>query len=130
MPRRDLDHELIRRLLQAAGWTITHDPITLWFGRTPLYVDLGAEKDGRRIAVEIKGKSVEEMPEFERAIGHLVVYKTLLPLQIDLFLAVPQTAFGKLFGHEDGRHLARQEQIKLMVFESESGVFTQWIEQF
>ena len=66
MPRKDTFHEVVKNALVKDGWTITHDPYTLEYNRETLYVDLGAEapigaeKAGRRIAVEIKsflGKS-------------------------------------------------------------------------
>src|SRR6266581_2069941 len=60
MPRRDIYHEVVKRALIADGWTITHDPYPLPFGEESLFVDLGAEmplgaeKAGRKIAVEAK----------------------------------------------------------------------------
>ncbi len=50
----------VRTALVKDGWTITHDPLVLPFGERSLRVDLGAqapvaaERDGRKIAVEIK----------------------------------------------------------------------------
>ncbi len=66
MPRKDTFHEVMKNALIKDGWNITHDPYTLEFNRETLYVDLGAEatigaeKAGRKIAIEIKsflGKS-------------------------------------------------------------------------
>lgn len=60
MPARGSYHEIVRKALIKDGWTITDDPLTLKFGMTELYVDLGAEKvlaaekEGRKIVVEIK----------------------------------------------------------------------------
>src|SRR5258708_33705788 len=60
MSRLDLYHDAVRHALEKDGWTITHDPLTLSVGGRDIYVDLGAEKpiaaekEGRRIAVEIK----------------------------------------------------------------------------
>jgi hypothetical protein len=60
MPAKNIYHDGVARALIADGWTITHDPLTLSFGGKDLFVDLGAEraalaaeKEGRRIAVEI-----------------------------------------------------------------------------
>jgi hypothetical protein len=50
----------VKNALIKDGWTITHDPLILPFGGRNIYVDIGAEapigaaKDGRQIAVEIK----------------------------------------------------------------------------
>jgi Holliday junction resolvase-like predicted endonuclease len=56
----DVFHEAVKNALVKDGWTITHDPLALSFGEIDLYIDLGAERvlsaerDGQRIAVEIK----------------------------------------------------------------------------
>jgi len=60
MSRRDDFHFSVRRALEKEGWTITHDPLKLVFQDIKLEADLGAErlfaaeKEGRKIAVEIK----------------------------------------------------------------------------
>ncbi len=38
MPARDLYHDIVRTALVKDGWTITHDPLTLRWGRTDLFV--------------------------------------------------------------------------------------------
>ena len=60
MSARDLYHTNIRNALIKDGWTITDDPLRLRWGKKDMYVDLGAhklltaEKDKRKIAVEVK----------------------------------------------------------------------------
>ena len=60
MAARDVFHAAVRQALMTDGWTITHDPLFVAFGGVDLYIDLGAEKligaerDGRQIAVEVK----------------------------------------------------------------------------
>ena len=60
MSRRDDLHIPVRRALEKEGWTITDDPLQLFFRETTLKADLGAEwrfaaeKSGRKIAVEVK----------------------------------------------------------------------------
>jgi XisH protein len=60
MPARDIYHNTVRNALVKDGWTITHDPYTLPFGDQKPQVDLGAEmplaaeKEGRKIAVEVQ----------------------------------------------------------------------------
>ena len=76
MPRKDTFHDAVRNALIKDGWMITHDPYLLEYNREPLYVDLGAEaplgaeKEGRKIAVEIKsflGNST--LDDLEDALG-------------------------------------------------------------
>ena len=66
MPARDFVHDFVRNALLKDGWEVTHDPYFLPVGKERSYVDLAAEKiliaekDARKIAVEIKsfrGKS-------------------------------------------------------------------------
>jgi|GEM_PF-1516655 len=44
MPAKDLDRDLVRNALIEEGWTITHDPLFLPYGKKDMYVDLGAER--------------------------------------------------------------------------------------
>ncbi|UOG93436.1 MAG: XisH family protein [Candidatus Thiothrix sulfatifontis] len=60
MSARDLFHQAVVIALQKEGWVITHDPLAVPIGGIDLYIDLGAERllaaerEGQRIAVEIK----------------------------------------------------------------------------
>ena len=57
---KDLFHQTVKQALIKEGWTITQDPLTIRIDRVRLEIDLGsekvfaAEKDGQKIAVEIK----------------------------------------------------------------------------
>jgi hypothetical protein len=73
---KDIYPYQVRTALEKDGWIITDDPLTLQFGSRSVFVDLGAkkllaaERDGQRIAVEIKsfvGKSL--VKDWENAIG-------------------------------------------------------------
>ena len=60
MAARDIFHDAVKQALETAGWQITHDPLSLQIGGVERYIDLGAEqliaaeKEGEKIAVEIK----------------------------------------------------------------------------
>lgn len=60
MPARDMHHDLVRHLLEEERWTITHDPLRVFWEGKSLFVDLGAERmlaaqrNNERIAVEVK----------------------------------------------------------------------------
>jgi hypothetical protein len=59
MAGRDIFHEQVKQALIKDGWIITDDPLTIPFGNSEVYIDLGAEhllaaeKGARRIAVEV-----------------------------------------------------------------------------
>lgn len=86
MPARDIYHNAVVKALTDEGWEITKDPLLLSYGGRELYVDLGAEKtmlaaqkDNRKIAVEIKS-FIQSSPirDLENAVGQYQVYQSIL----------------------------------------------------
>lgn len=137
MPARDRYHDHVKSALLKEGWTITHDPLRLHWGLKDMYVDLGAEqllaaeKDTRKIAVEIKSFiGLSEMDDLEKAIGQYVVYHDVL-LQIeperDLYLAVNEETFVNLFEEPIGKLLLANRRVRLLVFDPPTEVIRQWI---
>jgi predicted RecB family endonuclease len=57
---KDKIHTPVKEALIQEGWIITDDPLYIKVGNLTIFVDLGAErvigaeKDGERIAVEVK----------------------------------------------------------------------------
>jgi hypothetical protein len=138
LPQRDFYHDAVKNALIKDGWTITHDPLILPFGGRNVYVDLGAEapigaeKDGRKIAVEVKGfLGISETTELERALGQYWLYRFLLerrePDRV-LFMAVSREAYARIFNEPDGRDLVVAQNLKLLVFDPTEEVVVQWIE--
>jgi len=85
MPARDIYHDTVKNALIKDWWTITQDPLFLKRGSKDMFVDLGAErllaaeKDNRRIAVEVKSfVSTSEMAELERGLGQFIIYRGAL----------------------------------------------------
>lgn len=80
MPAKDIYHDTVKKALIKDGWVITHDPLILKWGSKDLYVDLGAEqlvaaeKEGRKIAVEVKSfVSPSEVEDLEHALGQFIL---------------------------------------------------------
>jgi len=137
MPARDRYHDHVKTALIKEGWTITHDPLRLHWGLKDMYVDLGAEqllaaeKDARKIAVEIKSfVGLSEMDDLEKAIGQYVVYHDVL-LQVEpereLYLAVNEETFVNLFEEPIGKLLLDNRRVRLLVFDPQTEVIRQWI---
>lgn len=137
MPARDIYHDTVRNALIKDGWTITHDPFQLKWGKKDLYVDLGAErllaaqKGTAEIAVEVKSfLGPSEMADLEQALGQYVLYHDIMaerePNRI-LYLAVTQDVMNDVFDEAIGRLILRNHRLRLIVFDPNSEVITQWI---
>ncbi len=137
MPARDLYHDVVKAALIADGWTITDDPLKLHVGKKDLFVDLGAErllaadKEGRKIAVEVKSfLGASEVADLENALGQYILYREILgetePDRL-IHLAVPMEAYDELFKEPIGELVLRRTQLRLIVFDPANGGIIQWI---
>lgn len=137
MPAKDAFHDVVKRALINDGWTITHEPLILTIGRRDLYVDfgaeqpIGAEKDGRKIAVEVKsfvGKS--DMNDFKNAMGAYVVYQSLLSRtepDRTLYLAIEQAVHDGIFSEDFGEIISDDLHLRLLVFNESQEVISKWV---
>ena len=82
---RDIFHNAVRRALKKQGWTITANPLQVKFGGIIFQVDLAAERvlaadrEGERIAVEIKSfLSPLAITNFYAALGQFLSYRLAL----------------------------------------------------
>ena len=136
MPATDAFHEVVKIALQKDGWQITHDPYTLQAGTLELYIDLGAEKvvaaekDGQKIAVEIKSFiGPSKISQFYTALGQFISYRAALQQQETdriLYLAVPSNAYDSFFTLGFIQYLVQQNQIYLMIYDMEQEAIAQW----
>lgn len=107
MAASDILADAVKTALTKAGWLITDDPLTLSYGGKEVYVDLGAEKvvgaekDGQRIAVEVKSfVGYSDVKDLRDALGQYIMYRRILEaLSSDriLFLAVSEEIFAGIF---------------------------------
>ena len=81
IPAHDLYHDAVKNALIKDGWTITHDPFRMEWGKRDMYVDLGAERllaaerAGERIAVEVKSfLGASDIADLEQALGQFILY--------------------------------------------------------
>jgi hypothetical protein len=78
---KNMYHDAVVQALTADGWTITDDPLWVEYGDRNIYVDLGAEratlgaeKAGRKIAVEVQSfVSQSPLRDLEEAVGQYLV---------------------------------------------------------
>ncbi len=134
---KDIYHYNVRTALEKDGWTITDDPLTLQFGSRSVFVDLGAkkllaaEREGQRIAVEIKsfvGKSL--VKDWENAIGQYSLYlKILSKREPDraLYLAITEEIYTSFFQEDIVQVVLEDRTIKIIVIDPIQEVVTRWI---
>lgn len=134
---KDIYHYNVRTALEKDGWTITDDPLTLQFGSRSVFVDLGAkkllaaEREGQRIAVEIKsfvGKSL--VRDWENAIGQYSLYlKILSKRESDraLYLAITEEIYTSFFQEDIVQVVLEDRTIKIIVIDPIQEVITRWI---
>ncbi|MBS3027936.1 MAG: XisH family protein [Dolichospermum sp. DET50] len=137
MSRRDDLHFPLRRTLEKDGWIITSDTLILVLGQTLLKADLGAEKlftaekEGRKIAVEIKDFDASSViSELEKTMGQLQLYQWALEGQEperQLFLAISQAVYIKHFQKPIFQIAIQRSKINLLIYAPEQEVIIQWI---
>jgi XisH protein len=137
MPAKDIYHDTVKRALEKDGWTITKENLHLPWGGTRAFIDIiadeifVAEKEGRKIAVEVKsfiGKS--NLSEFEKAVGQFIIYRFAMrreDAERELFIAVGEKIYNQLFVHPDVIELIEAEDLKIIVFDEVKEVIVRWI---
>ncbi|MBK6929460.1 MAG: XisH family protein [Saprospirales bacterium] len=134
---KDFYHNCVKTALEKDGWLITHDPYKMEVEDVFYEVDLGAEpligaeKQGEKIAIEIKsfiGPST--VNEFHKAVGQFVDYATALefiePERI-LFLAIPEHIHLTFFQKNVIRKSLERIQAKILVYDPYHQIITAWI---
>lgn len=137
MAARDLFHNLVKTALERDGWTITDDPLHLRMGGViDMYIDLGAEKiiaaekEGQRIAVEIKSfLGASTISEFHLALGQFINYRYALE-SVDperhLYLAVPLSIYDEFFTLAFIQLVVQRSQLDLLIYDVETEEIVQW----
>jgi hypothetical protein len=137
MARKDAYHDMVKNALEKDGWTITFEPLRLVVDEVGIQIDLGAEqqpiaaeKDGEKIAVEIKGfLGPSDINELEKAIGQYLLYGAILmekePERV-LYLAVSEAAYNGIFSRPVVNRLVKILKIRFILFDEIEGRITQW----
>jgi hypothetical protein len=136
VPARDLYHQTVKTALLKDGWTITHDPLTLSFGRREVYADLGAERllaaerGPEKIAVEVKSfRGASDLRDLELALGQYVLYRSLLA-RLDpgrkLFLAVPKIVVSTTLTDLISQPVLEDLGVAWLAFDPNEETIVQW----
>lgn len=137
MPAKDIFHKTVKTALIKDGWVITNDPLTLNWKERNLFVDLAAErifsaeKEGRKIAIEIKSFSgASEAYDLEQAIGQYQLYRSVMARTHPgraLYLAINAEIFDNLFVDDIGQLVLEDYALSIIVFDAQLEEITKWI---
>jgi hypothetical protein len=138
MPAKDIYHEAVKNALIKDGWSILADPYKIKYKDAELFADLAAEKplaaerNGRKIVVEIKSfLSPSPMRDFEIALGQYILYRNLISLtepEYQIYLAIKDSIYENFFQRESIQAIVKINQLLLLVVEMEKEKILQWID--
>ncbi|MCC5618412.1 XisH family protein [Nostoc sp. CHAB 5836] len=134
---KDRFHNIVRNALEKDGWNITADPYEINVDDVDFEIDLaaeqllGAEREGRKIAVEIKSFiSPSNVSEFHTALGQFLNYRDALD-QIEpdrlLYLAVRLPVYETFFQRKFIISAVEKYQLRLVIYDVEQEIISQWL---
>ncbi|WP_445637878.1 Fatty-acid oxidation protein subunit alpha [Nostoc sp. DSM 114161] len=134
---KDRFHNIVRNALEKDGWKITADPYEINVDDVDFEIDLaaeqllGAEREGQKIAVEIKSFiSPSNVSEFHTALGQFLNYRDALEKiepERQLYLAVRLPIFQTFFQRKFITSAIAKYQLRLMIYDVQEEVISQWL---
>jgi len=133
---KDFFHEIVVEALKKENWIITHDPLIIRVGGVGMEIDLGAErmigaeKNGEKIAVEIKSFiKPSAISEFHMAVGQYMNYRKALgkkePNRL-LYVAVPKETYNSFFTLPFIMDCIDEYRLKIIIYDAIKGEVTKW----
>ncbi|MHC5595758.1 MAG: XisH family protein [Nostoc sp.] len=136
MPK-DRFHNIVRNALEKDGWKITADPYEVNVDDVDFEIDLaaeqllGAEREGQKIAVEIKSFiSPSNVSEFHTALGQFLNYRDALDKiepERQLYLAVRVPIYESFFQRKFIISAIVKYQLRLIIDDVQEEVIRQWL---
>lgn len=137
MAAKDVFHNAVKQALIKDGWTITHDPFVIRFGKRAMLIDLAAEnllaarREDQNIAVEIKSfTGPSDVEDFHLALGQFMNYRVALQdkhAEYQLFLAVPLETYQDFFQELLPQTAINTYGVSLIVYDPAKEVIVSWI---
>ncbi|MCC5622350.1 XisH family protein [Nostoc sp. CHAB 5715] len=134
---KDRFHNIVRNALEKDGWKITADPYEINVDDVDFEIDLaaeqllGAEKEGQKIAVEIKSFiSPSNVSEFHTALGQFLNYRDALDKiepERQLYLAVRVPIYESFFQRKFITSAVAKYQLRLIIYDVQEEVIRQWL---
>ena len=133
---RDLFHEAVKAALLKEDWIITADPLRIKIDGVKLEIDLAAdkvvaaEKQGRKIAIEIKSfLNNSTITDFHAALGQFLNYRlglTMTDSDRILYLAVPEDTFESFFQERFVQEAIKLYELRLLIYDSDKEAIVIW----
>ena len=134
---KDRFHYVVRTAIEKEGWNITADPYEINVDDVDFEIDLAAdrllaaEREDRRIAVEIKSFiSPSNVSEFHTALGQFLNYRDALeklePTR-QLYLAVRLPIYQTFFQRRFIISAVERYQLRLVIYDVQKEVIDQWL---
>jgi hypothetical protein len=134
---KDRFHDVVRTALEKEGWKITADPYEINVEDVDFEIDLAAEqllaaeREGRKIAVEIKSfLSTSNVSEFHTALGQFLNYRDALAKvepNRQLYLAVRLPIYESFFQRRFIVSAVERYQLRLVVYDVEREAIDRWL---
>jgi len=134
---KDRFHNIVRNALEKDGWKITADPYEVNVDDVDFEIDLaaeqllGAEREGQKIAVEIKSFiSPSNVSEFHTALGQFLNYRDALDKiepERQLYLAVRVAIYESFFQRKFITSAVAKYQLRLVIYDVQEEVIRQWL---
>lgn len=134
---RDKFHYEVKQALVYEGWSVTDDPLYIKIGTIPIHIDLGAEKiigaekDGQKIAVEIKTFGMLSfITAFHDAVGQYIVYREALAIiesERILYLAMPIDIYEEYGSELLVQRVLANNKIKIILYEASTQHIVSWL---
>jgi XisH protein len=134
---KDRFHNIVKNALEKDGWEITADPYQINVDDVDFEIDLaaeqllGAEREGEKIAVEIKSFiSPSNVSEFHTSLGQFLNYRDALDkIEPDrlLYLAVRVPIYESFFQRKFIVSAVNKYQLRLIIYDVQEEVIRQWL---
>jgi hypothetical protein len=134
---KDRFNNIVRNALEKDDWKITADPYEINVDDVDFEIDLaaeqllGAEREGRKIAVEIKSFiSPSNVSEFHTALGQFLNYRDALDKiepERQLYLAVRVPIYESFFQRKFITSAVAKYQLRLIIYDVQEEVIRQWL---
>jgi len=138
MPAKDIFHDTVKAALQKDGWIVIRENFRVQVDEEGLamFIDMTAEKlisvekEGRKIAVEVKSfQDRSDFYQFHAALGQFLncrsALRELMPDFI-VYLAVPLETYDELFRLRFIQRRVEEYDIKLIIFRPDLEEIVLW----